>query len=156
MVSTMASAYNGLSEGERSRVFLQAVGLYRFRQKDQNFCQGFAACADNSDSSWWKDWNANQRDIFFYTKQANGSWEFYCRYSMNTNRNEFDATIREMLDVVDMLDDDLVGNETQIQVGEESSTASYGATSSSSSKTTTCAIGGASTIMLATVLGWFI
>ncbi len=75
---------------------------------------------------------------------------------MNTNRNEFDATIREMLDVVDMLDDDLVGNETQIQVGEESSTASYGATSSSSSKTTTCAIGGASTIMLATVLGWFI
>ena len=155
MVSTMASAYNGLSEGERSRVFLQAVGLYRFQRKDQNFCQGFAACADDSDSSWWNDWNANQRDVFFYTKQADGSWEFYCSYSMNNNRNEFDATIREMLDVVDMLDDDMVGNETQIDGGEDFppyvDASSFGASSSSSK--TNYSIGAT---MVAAVIGWWI
>merc|ERR1712194_297442 len=67
-----------------------------------NFCKGFAACHDESLDPWWNTWGANQRDVYFYIKNDpndDDSWEYYCRYSMNTNNAEFDDTIREMLAV---------------------------------------------------------
>lgn len=166
MVSTMASAYRGLSEAERERVFLLAVGLDDLKSADQAFCQGFAACPDDSDGSWWESWDADQRDVFFFTKKADGSWESYCQYSMNSNRDEFDSTIREMLTVVDLAieDDDFVGNETDI--GEKEKTEEEEATSasaqgdqatlndvSSSSSYSNCVI---FVTILAAVLGWSI
>lgn len=150
MVSTMASAYNGLSEAERERVFLQAVGFDRLKNDDSKFCKGIAACHDERDNPWWVAWDADPRDIFFFTKQANGSWEYYCRYSMQNNSDELDATIREMLDGVDIMTDDdfFVGNETQTcSVGP---LAGLGPSSSSKSH---YAVGAT---MLATVLGWLI
>merc|ERR1712238_139443 len=42
------------------------------------------------------------RDVYFYIKNDpndDDSWEYYCRYSMDTNNAEFDDTIREMLAV---------------------------------------------------------
>lgn len=146
MVSAMASAYNGLSEEEREKVFMLAVGKFDYESLDQNFCMGFAACHDESDGSWWTTWSAAQRDVFFYIKtdpNDDNSWEFFCRYSMNVGRDEFDDTIREMLtiaatnnvpDVVEVVadvvgfeitEDDLVdgGNETSIEtVGEGNET----------------------------------
>jgi len=130
MVSTMASAYEGLSEEERERVFLLAVGRDAYKGDDQNFCQGFAACADESDSSWWSDWDVAQRDVFFYMKtnpDDSNSWSYYCRYSMNTGRDDFDDTIRELLTLsasiyeqlqdidVEITDDSLGDNETSIE-----------------------------------------
>lgn len=109
MVSTMASAYEGLSEEERQRVFLLAVGKDKYQSNDQKFCQGFAACAD---SSWWTDWDAAQRDVFFYMKtnpEDDKSWEYYCRYSMDDGRDEFDDTIRAMLDVTASSSKDIDG-----------------------------------------------
>jgi len=124
MVKTMVSAYTDLSEDERERVFLLAVGKDIFKSEDQSFCQGFAACADDSDNSWWTAWDAEQRDVFFYIKKDptdNDSWEYHCRYSMNTGRDEFDNTIREMLDItaprvdIEVGEDDLAGNGTSIE-----------------------------------------
>jgi hypothetical protein len=131
----MANAYNGLSEEERERVFLLAVGKHDFRRKDQNFCQGFAACADDSDGSWWTTWDVAQRDVFFYIKMDpndDDSWQYHCRYSMNTGRDEFENTIREMLTMTEAIsetlneaDDELAegylaGNETSIGQGQSS------------------------------------
>jgi len=124
MVRAMASAYEGLSEEERERVFLLSVGMdAQEASYGQNFCQGFAACPDESDGSWWTNWDANQRDVYFYIKtdpNDDDSWEYYCRYSMNTSRDEFDDTIREMLTVTEKVidDDETVGNETAIEVEE--------------------------------------
>ena len=100
MVGTMASAYEALSEQDRERVFLLAVGRNVLQDSDSNFCQGFAACHDRSNSDpWWNSWDAKERDVFFFVKNKDGSWEFYCRYSMNSNRDEFDDTIQELLSV---------------------------------------------------------
>jgi len=106
MVSAMASAYEGLSDEERERVFLLSVGRDAYTSDDQNFCQGFAACADQSDGSWWTTWDVAQRDVFFYIKtdpMDDNSWEYYCDYSMNTGRDEFDDTIREMLAITEKM-----------------------------------------------------
>jgi hypothetical protein len=116
MVSTMVSAYEGLPNEERERVFLLAVGKDDYKDDDQNFCKGFAACADESDAPWWTAWNVTQREVFFYMKtdpEDNSSWEYYCRYSMNTGKDEFDDTIREMLE--------LVGDATSIEPENQSS-----------------------------------
>ena len=131
MVSAMASAYEKLSEEDRERVFLLAVGKNDYKRNDQNFCKGFAACPDDTESSWWKNWEVSQRDVFFYIKMDDDSWEFYCRYSMNDGRNEFANTINEMLavratmaeDVIisDIEGDDFVGNETYIEPENTSS-----------------------------------
>ena len=134
MVAAMASAYGGLSEDDRERAFLLAVGRDDFKSMDQNFCRGFAACADDGASSWWTNWQVAQRDVFFYTKtdpSDDDSWEYYCRYSMNTGRDEFDDTLREMLEVtaaaklsfagdddIDATMDDMVGNETTIEISK--------------------------------------
>jgi len=106
MVSAMASAYEGLSEEERERVFLLSVGLDAYTGNDQNFCQGFASCADQSDGSWWTTWDVAQRDVFFYIKtdpMDDNSWEYYCDYSMNIGRDEFDDTIRGMLAIIEKM-----------------------------------------------------
>jgi len=123
MVSTMASAYSGLSEEERDSVFLLAVGKNDYTNKAQKFCQGFASCADDGDASWWTAWDVAQRDVFFYMKtdpDDDSSWEFYCKYSMNIGRNEFGDTIRTMLSIAtaneveaEILEDDLAGSESQ-------------------------------------------
>lgn len=114
MVTIMSNVYDGLSEEDRERVFFLAVGIDVHTDSNENFCKpGFSVCADDSDQNWWDSWDADQRDVYFYTRQADGSWEFYCRYSMNTEFDEFDATIRELL-----ADDDLVGNETSISEDE--------------------------------------
>lgn len=100
----MISAYEALPKEDRVRVFLLAVGQDDYKADNQNFCKGFAACADEIESPWWMDWNAKQRDIFFYKKadpEDNSSWEFYCRYSMTTNKDSFGDTIQEMLELVD-------------------------------------------------------
>jgi len=122
MVDAMASAYGGLSEEEREFVFMLAVGKDAYTDDNENFCKGFAACADDSDGSWWSGWDVKQRDVFFYMKMDpsdENSWSFYCRYSMNAGRDEFDDTIREMLtrsaSVVDITDDSLGDNETLIE-----------------------------------------
>jgi len=135
MVSTMANAYEGLSEEERERVFLLAVGKHDYRSEDQNFCQGFAACADDNDGSWWTTWDVAQRDVFFYIKMDpndDDSWQHHCRYSMNTGRDEFENTIREMLTMTEAIsetlneaddelaEDYLAGNETSIEQGQSS------------------------------------
>jgi len=102
MVGIMASAYKGLTEEEQERVFLLATGKEEFSDLDSNFCKGFAACHDESLDPWWNTWGANQRDVYFYIKNDpndDDSWEYYCRYSMNSNNAEFDDTIREMLAV---------------------------------------------------------
>lgn len=125
MVETMASAYEGLTEDERERVFLLAVGRDEYSNNDANFCRGFAACADDSGGPWWTALESAQRDVVFYIKAdpaSDDSWEFYCQYSMNTNRDEFDDTLREMLAITeasaieeDSAIDDLLGNETMIE-----------------------------------------
>lgn len=130
MVTAMANAYVGLSEEERELVFMLAVGRDAYKNKDQNFCQGFAACADDSSGSWWSGWEVAQRDVFFYMKMDpndDSSWSYYCRYSMNQGRDEFDDTIREMLTLsasisvqlqeveVAFTDDSLGDNETSIE-----------------------------------------
>jgi hypothetical protein len=136
MVSAMANAYAGLSEEERELVFMLAVGRDDYKGDDENFCKGFAACADDSSGSWWSGWDVEQRDVFFYMKMDpndENSWSYHCRYSMNQGRDEFDDTIREMLtlsasiseqlqDVVEVEevefevnDDDLGDNETSIE-----------------------------------------
>lgn len=164
MVNAMASAYDGLSQEEQDRVFLLAVGINPLEGSNQNFCKsGFSACADDSGWNWWNSWESEQRDVFFYTKQPDGSWEFYCRYSMNSNRDEFDETIREMLEVTEDLalleaSDDLVGNETsttkdaidEISLVMSDMSASY---ASSSHSYSTCAI---FATLSAIVLGWTI
>jgi hypothetical protein len=88
-----------------------------FSDLDSNFCQGFAACHDEALSPWWTTWGANQRDVYFYIKNDDDNWEYYCRYSMNTNNAEFDDTIREMLSVTEEVEvveveDDEIGNVT--------------------------------------------
>jgi len=136
MVSAMASAYEGLSEEERERVFLLSVGRDAYTSDNQKFCKGFAACADQSDGSWWTTWDVAQRDVFFYIKtdpMDDNSWEYYCDYSMNTGRDEFDDTIRGMLAItetmneviaefddevdfdVEVIEDALADNETSIE-----------------------------------------
>ena len=114
MVTKMASAYNGLLEEDRERVFMIAVGDSIGERKakgNEPFCQGFAACTNDQ---WWKDWSVEKRDVFFFTKQADDSWEYYCSYNMDSGYLEFNYTIQEMLCVVDTQD----GNETQIDVEE--------------------------------------
>jgi len=110
MVGIMASAYKGLTEEEQERVFLLATGKDDFSDLDSNFCQGFAACHDEGLNPWWTSWGANQRDVYFYIKTDSNdddSWEYYCRYSMDTNNAEFDDTIREMLAVTEPLVEDI-------------------------------------------------
>lgn len=121
MVNTMASAYNGLTEEERERVFFLAVGKNDFKKYDSNFCGGFAACADDTDDPWWEALGAEQRDVFFYIKDNGDTWNYYCRYSMNTNRDEFDDTIREMLVTVDANKPTIEpnGNETMVEEMED-------------------------------------
>lgn len=121
MVTAMANAYNELSEEERESVFLLAVGRADYSFLNDNFCKGFAMCADDPDDAWWTNWDAAQRDVFFYVKK-NGDWEYYCRYSMNTGRNEFGNTIKEMLTIaaensieVEVAEFDSLGNETLIE-----------------------------------------
>lgn len=100
MVSAMISAYEALPKEDRVRVFLLAVGQDDYKVDNQNFCKGFAACADEIESPWWMDWNAQQRDIFFYKKadpEDNSSWELYRRYSMDDNKVFVGDTIQEML-----------------------------------------------------------
>lgn len=100
MVGIMADAYNKLSEEEQERTFLLAVGKDEYSSVNSNFCKGFAMCADAPLNPWWSSYEANQRDVFFYIKTDptdDSSWEYYCRYSMNTNYFEFEDTIKEML-----------------------------------------------------------
>jgi len=117
MVGIMASAYKGLTEEEQERVFLMATGKDDFSNLDSNFCQGFAACHDEVLNPWWSTWGANQRDVYFYIKtdpNDDDSWEYYCRYSMDTNNAEFDDTIREMLAVTEPLVEEVtVGDEEE-------------------------------------------
>lgn len=143
MVSAMANAYAGLSEEERELVFMLAVGRDGYKSDNENFCQGFAACADDISGSWWSDWDAGQRDVFFFMKMDpndESSWTYHCRYSMDQGRDEFDETIREMLtlsasiseqlqDVVEVeevefedTDDYLGDNETSIESESPTST----------------------------------
>lgn len=134
MVSTMASAYSALAEEDRDRVFMLAVGKAEYKSNDQNFCQGFAACADESGAPWWTALDAAQRDVVFYIKTDSNndeSWEFYCQYSMNSSKDEFDDTVQEMLTAAAAatatVDDepspsmevDTFGNETTIGEPEE-------------------------------------
>jgi len=103
MVSTMISAYNGLPKEDSERVFLLAVGTDSNKDDNENFCQGSAACNDDVNSTWWNEWDANMRDVFFYKKtdpEDNSSWEFYGRYSMNDHKLVFSDTIQEMLKLV--------------------------------------------------------
>jgi len=103
MVSTMISAYNGLPKEDSERVFLLAVGPNSYKDDNENFCQGFAACNDDVNDTWIDEWDANQRDVFFYKKtdpEDNSSWEFYGRYSMNDHKFVFSDTIQEMLKLV--------------------------------------------------------
>merc|ERR1711957_774465 len=113
----MTSAYKGLTEEEQERVFLLATGKDDFSDLDSNFCQGFAACHDEGLNPWWTSWGANQRDVYFYIKTDSNdddSWEYYCRYSMDTNNAEFDDTIREMLAVTEPLVEEVtVGDEEE-------------------------------------------
>ena len=104
----IASAYNGLTEEEQDRVFLLSVGMESFSDLDSNFCKGFATCHDEALSPWWTSWGANQRDVYFYIKNDDDNWVYYCRYSMNTNNAEFDDTIREMLSVTEEVEVDVV------------------------------------------------
>jgi len=117
MVGIMASAYKGLTVEEQERVFLLATGKDEFSDLDSNFCQGFAACHDESLNPWWNTWGANQRDVYFYIKNDpndDDSWEYYCRYSMDTNNAEFDDTIREMLAVTaPVIEEVTVGGEEE-------------------------------------------
>ncbi|VEU33962.1 unnamed protein product [Pseudo-nitzschia multistriata] len=154
MVSTMANAYNTLTDEDRERVFMLAVGQNDYSMSNQNFCQGFAACADESGSPWWNDVAAAQRDVIFYMKTDptdDSSWEFYCHYSMNTGRGEFADTIQEMLSITaanamdldesDFLGNgtDVFGNETMFEPDELSSNSitAMSSVSSSSSMTST-------------------
>mmetsp|Transcript_11041 Transcript_11041/g.23405 ORF Transcript_11041/g.23405 Transcript_11041/m.23405 type:complete len:191 (+) Transcript_11041:399-971(+) len=135
MVSAMTSAYSALAEEDRERVFLLAVGKAEYAGNDQNFCQGFAACADESGAPWWTALDAAQRDVVFYIKtdpNNDESWEFYCGYSMNSGRDEFDDTLREMLAITaaataTVSDEssptgvDTFGNETRFDEPEEES-----------------------------------
>ena len=103
MVSTMISAYNGLPKEDSERVFLLAVGTDSNKDDNENFCQGSAACNDDVNSTWWNEWDANMRAVFFYKKtdpEDNSSWEFYGRYSMNDHKLVFSDTIQEMLKLV--------------------------------------------------------
>lgn len=95
MVGTMADAYEMLAEEDQQRVALIAVGKEDAYANNANFCQGQVQTCPND--SWWNTWNANQRDVFFYIKNQRGVWELYCQYSMNSNRDEFDDTLTEML-----------------------------------------------------------
>ena len=153
MVTTMASAYNGLSEEDRERVFMIAVGdsigERKSKKGNEPFCQGFAACTNDQ---WWEDWNAGLRDVFFFTKQADDSWEYYCNYNMDKKLDsgylEFKYTIQEMLCVVDTQG----GNETQIEVEEICSIPCDECATASSSKMNYATF--AST--LGVVGGWFL
>lgn len=126
MVSAMANAYGALSEEERELVFMLAVGKAAYSDDNGNFCKGFAACADDSSGSWWSGWDVDQRDVFFYMKMDpndENSWSYYCRYSMNAGKDEFDDTIREMLalsstlqeEEVEITDDSLGDNATFVE-----------------------------------------
>jgi len=95
MVGLMSGAYNGLPPEDKERVFLLSVGKDSFSSQNSKFCQGFASCPDDG---WWSSWGASQRDVYFFKKKPDGSWEFYCHYSMNTYAYTFADTIREMLD----------------------------------------------------------
>merc|ERR1712238_351779 len=57
------------------------------------------------------------RDVYFYIKNDpndDDSWEYYCRYSMDTNNAEFDDTIREMLAVTaPVIEEVTVGGEEE-------------------------------------------
>lgn len=122
MVSAMASAYEGLTEEERERVFMLAIGKDDYTSMDTNFCQGIAACADESGGPWWNALEAAQRDVVFYIKTDpinDDSWEFYCHYSMNTGRDEFDDTIQQMLSITAAnatIDESIFGNEATIEL----------------------------------------
>merc|ERR1719469_1454599 len=120
----MASAYKGLTEEEQERVFLMATGKDDFSNLDSNFCQGFAACHDEVLNPWWSTWGANQRDVYFYIKtdpNDDDSWEYYCRYSMDTNNAEFDDTIREMLAVTETLVEEVTIEKVTFEDEEETS-----------------------------------
>lgn len=155
MVTLMSNAYDGLSDEEKERVFFLAVGIDLLKEDDENFCQqGLTVCSDDSEWTWWDSWRADQRDVFFYTRHSDGSWKFYCKYSMNEYFNEFDATIREMLEEVDILnaDDDLVGNATSISEDE----AGCESESESSFASSAFSLSSMFAILSSAVLGWTI
>ncbi len=163
MVNAMASAYDELSQEEQNRVFLLAVGINPLEGSNGNFCKsGFSVCADDSGWSWWTSWESEQRDVFFYTKQPDGSWDFYCRYSMNSHRDEFDETIREMLEVTEDLvllegSDDLVGNETStMEDGMEELSLVMSDMSSYTSSSPSCSTSAIFATLSAIVVGWTI
>merc|ERR1712238_606626 len=74
------------------------------------------------------------RDVYFYIKNDpndDDSWEYYCRYSMDTNNAEFDDTIREMLAVTAP-----VVEEVTVEDEEESNTTVVSESSISDHSTT--------------------
>mmetsp|Transcript_27197 Transcript_27197/g.38255 ORF Transcript_27197/g.38255 Transcript_27197/m.38255 type:complete len:165 (-) Transcript_27197:352-846(-) len=104
MVQTMTTAYKALSTTQQTEVYMQAVGKDDFASSNSDFCFGsFGMCSDTSGDPWWNEWNANQRDVYFFFRQdvTDAEWKYYCTYSMNSYEDEFATTIDDLLVLVD-------------------------------------------------------
>jgi len=104
MVETMTTVYKALSTEEQTDVYMQAVGQQAFSSSNSGFCQGsFGMCSDTGGDPWWNEWNAEQRDIYFFYRHDtdNNDWKYYCTYSMNAYESELGNTIDELLVLID-------------------------------------------------------
>ena len=97
MVQIMTGKYNRLAAADQDRTYMLAVGLEIASFDDQQFCRGkFPMCHDAVDNPWWLSWQARQRDVFFFYKQA-GEWKYHCSFNMNFHFWEFGPVIDEVL-----------------------------------------------------------
>jgi len=80
MVSKMVTSYGSLSTARKTKALFTAVGI--IDDQTTGFCKGtFPAIAPPA--GWTSAWGISQRDVVVMYKGCDGTWQTYCKFSMN-------------------------------------------------------------------------
>lgn len=72
-----------------------AIGRNNQAYANQNYCYDGVMATGNDDV--WQEISGYKRSITFY-KREGGVWCYYCQFSMTSNTNDYEPTVRTLLD----------------------------------------------------------
>jgi len=84
-----------MSASEQARLMVVALGRTSQAYADQNYC--YDGVMSMANDNVWGEVSGYKRAVTFY-KREGGVWCYYCQYSMTTDTNDYEPTIRTLLD----------------------------------------------------------
>mmetsp|Transcript_23259 Transcript_23259/g.43727 ORF Transcript_23259/g.43727 Transcript_23259/m.43727 type:complete len:207 (+) Transcript_23259:45-665(+) len=90
----MYSAWERLPAEQRERVLVAGFGLRENAAHNLLFCH--KALSSTVADELWNDWDITQRDMVILTRSESGTWQSYCKFSMNFYADDFEDVLRHV------------------------------------------------------------